>query len=40
MFTDQTNCDYKMQCKYDFYFDGDYNEVAGNGYRISTRNTD
>ena len=40
MFTDQSNCDYKMQCKYDFYFQGDYDEIAGNGYRIATRHTD
>ena len=38
MFTDGNSADYKMNCKYDFFFVGEDPIPAQNmGYRISTR---
>lgn len=39
MFTDKTYNEYKVNCKYDFYFQGDEQLGPCRDYRISSRNT-
>jgi hypothetical protein len=40
VFADQPNVNYKIDCKYDFYFDGEEIEQTGVGVKIATRTRD
>lgn len=40
VFADQPNVNYKIDCKYDFYFDGEEIEHTGVGVKIATRTRD
>jgi len=37
MFNDKINVDYKIDCKFDFFFDGEEKLSSNMGYRIATR---
>jgi hypothetical protein len=37
MFTDESSKNYKLNCRYDFYFDGNLPAEAQLGYRIASR---
>ena len=40
VFADQLNVNYKIDCKYDFYFDGEETDHTGVGVKIATRTKD